>query len=279
MGNSLYERFPVNFNQGFYVERAYLSKILKISSQEFSGTKENISSKTGIPTGKSSGKVEPHIMYAQAMGIISANCQKKTWTLSITDFGAIILEEDPHLTDNMSLWLLHLMLCNYKAGADVWFKLFAESSILLGNTFSQVNFYLYMKSKVSCDEPRRLNSLLKMYTNESSFGHINCLSIQHGIINRHSAVFNRDYFRGYASVMFFLWDQIYKDDRQILLDEFSRITFFFEILGWNINMLNTFLDALKGYGYISLDSQAGATLILRLKATPDILALTYNDLI
>ena len=43
---------------------------MKLAQTDYSGTKEEISCLTGIPTGKTSGKVIPHTRYAAYMGFI-----------------------------------------------------------------------------------------------------------------------------------------------------------------------------------------------------------------
>lgn len=52
------------------------SKIMELAKDNYSGSKEEISEKTGIPTGKTSGKVVPHILYAQYMGLTTYTLTK-----------------------------------------------------------------------------------------------------------------------------------------------------------------------------------------------------------
>ena len=52
----------INFHKTFATQDSYISKILGLAEQGYSGTKEEISEITGIPTGKTSGKVVPHIL-------------------------------------------------------------------------------------------------------------------------------------------------------------------------------------------------------------------------
>ena len=57
-------RSLLKFHETFQPESSYLAKILDLASQNYVGTKFEISDITGIPTGKQKGKVEPHIKYA-----------------------------------------------------------------------------------------------------------------------------------------------------------------------------------------------------------------------
>ena len=60
----------LNFHQTFPPNLEYLSRLLEITDMTDDLTKEEISEITGIPTGKSSGKVEPHVEYGIYMGLL-----------------------------------------------------------------------------------------------------------------------------------------------------------------------------------------------------------------
>ena len=58
----------LEFHKTFSAETGYVSKILQLAIEKISGTKDELSKISGIPTGKTSGKVIPHIKYAAYMG-------------------------------------------------------------------------------------------------------------------------------------------------------------------------------------------------------------------
>ena len=60
----------VNFHKTFKPERQYIGSILDVANNTETMGVKDISACTGIPTGTSSGKVEPHISYANYMGLI-----------------------------------------------------------------------------------------------------------------------------------------------------------------------------------------------------------------
>ena len=62
----------LNFHQTLKPEKQYVGSILDVANNTDTMSVPNISSYTGIPNGKSSGKVEPHISYAKYMGLIEA---------------------------------------------------------------------------------------------------------------------------------------------------------------------------------------------------------------
>ena len=62
----------LNFHQTFKPEAQYISSILSVADDETPYDIKDISNLTGIPSGKSSGKVEPHILYSYYMGLIDS---------------------------------------------------------------------------------------------------------------------------------------------------------------------------------------------------------------
>lgn len=98
----------LNFHQTFPPDEAMLSRLLNSEVFGEALTKEEISQQTGIPTGKSSGKVEPHISYARFMGLLEDYYSDGKHTLTLTKLGELVLEEDPGLSENVTRMLCHL---------------------------------------------------------------------------------------------------------------------------------------------------------------------------
>ena len=63
-------RSKLKFHETFQPEWTYIARVLELAKDNYCGSKFDISDITGIPTGKQKGKVEPHIKYAQFMGLI-----------------------------------------------------------------------------------------------------------------------------------------------------------------------------------------------------------------
>ena len=81
---------------------------------------------TGIPQGKSSGKVEPHINYAEYMGLIRSEKEKKEKKIKLTktELGDTVQCEDPGLQEKLTKLLLHAMMLRDEEGACVWNSIF-----------------------------------------------------------------------------------------------------------------------------------------------------------
>ena len=83
---------PINFHRTFIPERRFISDLLEFAAQGRFGDYHKISVDTGIPMGKSNGKVPAIIDYARGMGLITiaeetrSSIKKPT----LTEFGRIV---------------------------------------------------------------------------------------------------------------------------------------------------------------------------------------------
>lgn len=121
-------RLARNFHRTFKPERSYLSALLRYAAAGKGGTLMDISRHTGIPTGASSGKVQPTIDYCTGMGLLQPQKANNTYSFLLTPFGRTVLNEDPFLSEPVTQWLAHLQLCHPRKGADLWFQIFVEGS-------------------------------------------------------------------------------------------------------------------------------------------------------
>ena len=116
----------LDFHQTFRPDRNLLSNLL-MNLPDCSGkTIKEISDLTGIPTGESSGKVVPTICYLKYMGLITYELDKKKYQLDYTSLGLRIVEEDPGLSEELTLLLLHCMLTRCVNGAALWSYIFLD---------------------------------------------------------------------------------------------------------------------------------------------------------
>ena len=111
MADRVIDGLPPDFHQTFAPERRQLSLLLDLAEKEFEGTKHSISEASGIPTGKRSGKVVPHIKYAKGMGLIEdSNSKNGIYRLVLTQLGRQIRKEDGLMHEYLTQLILHLML-------------------------------------------------------------------------------------------------------------------------------------------------------------------------
>lgn len=283
---------PLNFPQTFLPDRRLLARLLPFADSAGSGDKVEIGAATGIPTGESTGKVEPMIHYARGMGLIHTGKTGGQWTLSLTPLGRLVLAEDPYLSESVTLWLLHLLLCRRygldepaSGIADAWFALFAESHHRLGSRFDQAAYHDYLIERHGgLGYLKNLSGLvLRTYQETSCFGGIDVLHADaesnSGRYQRGSAPIDRSFFPAYAVYLWLVWDALYPDHDQLAMEDFFKSSRCLAAMGWDRAIASEWLDWLADRGQLQLDRQTGATLALRLKDTASVVRGLYDELI
>lgn len=110
----------LDFHQTFKPERNCLNSLL-IDIEDCCGKDvQEISRITGIPMGKSSGKVVPTIYYLEYMGLIKTNIENRKYEIVYTNVGKTVVDEDPGLMENLTLLLMHCMMLRKRSGAALW---------------------------------------------------------------------------------------------------------------------------------------------------------------
>lgn len=285
-------QLPLNFPQSFLPERRLLAQLLPFAATNGSGDKVEIGRHTGIPTGNSTGKVEPIIHYAVGMGIVTAVKIAGGWQLGLTALGHIILDEDPFLSERQTLWLMHLMLCRCLASdsstsgvAAPWFALFAAGGFRLGKQFRHQDFVDFLVERHG--GAGYLKSLagivLRSYLEDSCLGSIGVLQEiafnDEKFLQRRPAPMDRSFFPVYAAFVYLIWDELFCTESQVLLDSFASHSRCFEVLEWDEAMIACWLDWMSDTGLLQIDRYTGAPILLRLKSTTQVISNIYSELI
>lgn len=275
----------LNFPQTFLPERRLLSQLLPFAKRGGQGDKVFIGAETGIPTGKSTGKVEPIIYYALGMGLITVNKESGIWQLDLTPLGDVVLQEDPYFSEYQTMWLVHLMLCRCKPSngkADAWYALFTEGRFRLNESFRPDDFFDFL-----VDQHGDIGSLkslsgiaIRAYLEDSCLGRIGVLEQREDdLLVRKTAPVAREFFPVYASYLYLVWDELFHAENQISLDSFAQESRIFFIMGWSESMVASWLDWMGDNAIIQVDRYTGTPMLLRLKSTSQVLAATYSELI
>ena len=294
------QSLPLNLPQTFLPERRLLAKLLAFAADHGNGDKEAISAATGIPTGKSTGKVEPMIRYAQGMGLISAERAPGQWRLSLTPLGQTVRREDPFLSEAVTIWLLHLMLCRRcglgtppRGIADPWFALFADGGFRLGPRFTPTAYldWLIERHGQKGYLPSVSSVVLRSYLEPSSLAcspaTLSPLTLeadqsgrfQDQWIVRHSAPGEQRSFPVYAAGFYLNWDELFTGEPQLALAEFADQSRFFTVLGWNETLIARWLDWMADQGMLQLDRHTGTPMLLRLRETDFVVNGIYGELV
>lgn len=137
MNETTFSYDSVNFHKTFSPQDSYITKIMELANDNYTGSKEEISEETGIPTGKTSGKVVPHILYAQYMGLTSHTLSKGKYTLELTDLGKTVLENDKYLFEDVSRLICHYNMSDEVSGAYLWSFMYSGLPVMLDETMSE----------------------------------------------------------------------------------------------------------------------------------------------
>lgn len=274
-----FKRIGLSFHQSFVPERKYLSSLMKFAAQPKEADTDNIAEETGIPTGESSGKVEPTINYGKGMGLLDVSRgEVKKWHLQLTPLGKIIRVEDQYISEGFTQWILHLLLCRRNGGAEAWHAVFGDSELELGSSFTEESLETFLINKYG-NRSKIVGPLVRMYSSEASFIKCRALVEAGSSLKRESAPCVKTHFPGYFFIFSALWDDLFRGEQQIAYDAFERKTHFFATMNWSNSQINSFLDQLSDDGFAKIDRQTGSAIILRLCSTDAALKNSYSYLL
>ncbi len=279
-GNSIYYRLPVTFHQRFIPERSHISALLRFAAGGNEGTDQEISVETGIPTGQSSGKVPAMLDYCRGMGLVTIEKGVQTGQKRpvLTDFGRTALLEDPNLTEELSQWLAHLMLCRRQGGADIWHLSFGSSADVLGMKFPEEALEDYLAGILGKRKRSLIGPMARMYEEPASFKKAGVIGQEKATLRRVPAPVLSGFGNGYAAVLLSLWEMHFPKERQVTLTDFETETYFQRICGWNDRQYAQILDMLEGRRAIALDKQMRPWVLSRQAESSSYWRIVYAEL-
>ena len=275
-----YQRLPVTFHQTFTPERTHISALLKYAAGGKTGTDLEISAETGIPTGASSGKVPAMLDYCRGMGLLTVERGKEAGQKCprLTDFGRTVLLEDANLTEELTQWMAHLMLCRRQGGAEVWHLSFGASSDILGMNFTEAALEDYLTGLLGKRKRSPIGPMLRMYAEPACFKKAGAILSQNRELRRHSAPLLSGFANGYAALLLGLWETHFPKDRQVTLRDFEKESYFQRMAGWNERQSTQILDMLESCGAITLDKQMRPWILSRRAESQNYWRTLYDEL-
>jgi len=273
-------RLPRNFHKTFIPERQYLNSILRFAARGASGDIQKIAAETGIPTGTSSGKVDPTLDYCRGMGLINLPETRSSIKVpELTPFGRVVILEDPFLKDPVTQWLAHLNLCSPLKGAEIWYQTFYKGTNLLGLKFNRNTLEQWLAS--ACDAPigGLIGPLIRMYEDEASFKSCGVLSENNGIISRKIAPIKPYMAIGYGVWLIGLMESIAKPGTQVTLTELEQKCGWITITGWNPMETVAVLNIIENKGILSVDRQMNPWIFKAKDLSENLWPRTYEDLL
>lgn len=266
----------VNFHQTFKPEAQYISSILSIADRNTPVSVKDISALTGIPQGQSSGKVEPHICYAEYMGLIESEKNNGLIILKKTKLGEAVSNEDPGLQEDLTILLCHAMLLRENDGADVWSAVFKK---ILPQYRTGIKKEILIKELEQLFEGKvnKKNFAPFLSSYDDMFSRVNILETDNDVIKLKSVVYNKEFVFLYAYVMWEYWDEKFPAHEEISSVELEKINFG-KAFGWDEQMEYVVLEQLSDKELLRMNRQLMPYTLLRLVDKNTVLQRLYSEL-
>lgn len=268
------KRDDVEFHKTFQPTDSYITKIMELAEQNYSGTKENISNITGIPTGKTSGKVVPHIRYASYMKLIHYEKNGASFKLKLTELGKEVLKEDKYLFESVTKWLCHYFISDPDTGAYLFSFLYKFLPFKLDSTVSRELYERKVK------EVFQLNfdmGIVKRTYSEGFFCQLNVYDWNDSLI------FNSLYYKNelkyvYAYTLLHSWEIKYPDDRELSIDIIFDNMSWSKRFGFDSTETLNVLEELEKIDVIKLNKQLYPCTVIKLSTSDKQLQKLYTEL-
>lgn len=249
-------QLPINFHKTFVPERRLIAALLGYAAAEKAGTYAEIAAQTGIPMGKSSGKVPVIIDYARGMGLIDLMpCEDRALKKPIlTPFGEVVFREDRFLGRVITQWLVHLNLCLPATGASAWYKTFAEGRTSLGSSFSAQQLEDYLVSFFGPGR-NRTGPLLRTYLDDAALGRASVLHRNGNTVIREKAPLLDEFSFAYAAYLLSLIEAYFSGEFQVTVSDLNEKTHCFDACLWGERDIADALTLAEKTGLIGVDRQ------------------------
>lgn len=271
----------LEFHETFQPEMTYVAKLLKLASEDYAGTKFEISECTGIPTGKQKGKVVPHIRYATCMGLIDCSVTNGVYSLRLTQLGEEIFMQDPYLHEDLTIWLCHYGMVRRGSNAPQWEYITHSAHPGFGEQMSQDR--LFSLAETWCDVApanmlKKVFSVVKNSYTEGCFERLNFLDWDAAItFSEHQEKFDLSFIYAYA--LLDSWERLFPDKQEITDFELKDELGFNKIFGLNEDECNYVIDALADEGIITVNRQLYPATLIRTSNLSSIISRLYSRLL
>ncbi len=274
-------RLARNFHLTFIPERQYINSLLRFCASGGEGSYQEISKQTGIPMGKSSGKVPAILNYCIGMGLIvlSKNNKRGSKKPEFTTLGRTIYLNDPFLKEGVTQWACHLNLCDPISGADVWYHCFLQGVNYLGMSFSNEDLKKYVSAIYGTTKTNMVNPMVRMYSDDASFSKCGALQKENNLIIRKKAPISSEYSKSYGAWLLELMKKYFPERNQISVIELEKAAGWLSITGWNSNDMSFVLELIQRNGLIEIDRTMEPWLLTARKEFNDVWKEIYDDVI
>lgn len=264
----------LRFHESFAPDLKYISKILELAQECYEGEILEISKITGIPSGVSSGKVKPSIIYASYMGLIDYEVENCIYKLSSTDLGKIIFTEDPFLMEKVTKSIMNYNLTDKNLGAPQWcylFKVYSGNRSIAKSDLKRDMEIYFNKNNIE------MGPIIGTYKNDFSDLKLIDEISDNIVFNKCSVLIENIYVYGYTLLK--TWEELYPDRKEItILDVLNDMKWGIPY-GFDYDKVLEALELLEEYRIIKLNKQLSPLTIIKLENSDDIKFDLYSMLI
>lgn len=269
---------PINFHKTFIPERRLISALLQYAADGKAGDYQDISAETGIPMGKSNGKVPAVIDYARGMGLIRlVSTRSAVKTPTLTEFGRIVFLEDSLMGEPITQWLAHMNLCRPDIGASAWYHVFGKGRRVLGNTFSTAQLEGYLTNIFGAGK-NRTGPLVRTYQDDAALGRTRAVSSNGKDITRNKAPTLNEYAMPYAAFVLSLMEALFADQQQVTIRDLNEKTAWLDTCLWGHTEVERAMTLLGRTTFIGLDKQMQPWILERKTKSQQVWSHIYDDL-
>ena len=269
---------PINFHRSFKPERRHLGALLRYAALGRQGTYQEIAAETGIPTGRSSGKVGPTLDYATAMGLIEPMVGRPEAVRrpALTPLGRVVYSADPYLGHELSQWVVHMNLCRGDQGAIAWHAVFGQGRQELGSSFTRLQLEAYLARRFG-SENQRTGPLVITYTDDDALGGARILVEQDDKLVRRKAPALDAYAAAYSALILAQMEAHFPGQGQVTFSDFNEQTRWFDICLWDQADLERVFLAVERRGWVTVDRQRRPWILEKNADADDVWPRIYDD--
>lgn len=265
----------VDFHKTFTPQEQYITKIMELADKEYIGTKEDISEVTGIPTGKTSGKVIPHIRYAKFFGLIEYVKEGAKFSLSLTDLGRVVYKEDKYLFEKATKLICHYNISDEMDGALIWQFMYYGFPFRFDEEIG-LNLINKRKEEVFGREVK-LDVIRKTYMDEFMKS-TNLIEFEDYVIFN-SQIAESQYTKLYGYLLLKSWEKYLPKENEITMGQLIEKFSWGKRLGFMEDEIMGVLDDLSDEGYVKLNKQLHPCTIIKTETSENIVDKIYSDLL
>lgn len=275
------QNININFHASFCPDFEYIAKIIQIADQCDGLTKEEISNITGIPTGASSGKVEPHIYYAYYMNLITFEKENSRYKINLTSLGNEILNEDPYFLEDISKLACSYFLSSKYFGAPMWSKIIRVMSDKYGTTIKESLIVKDLSDEFGIQI--KLTPFRSCYNNEKSMASLNLINVTEenndDIIKLNMNVYNDENIYVYAYTLIKELEALDFTRKEFTINEILEEISWGKGFIWDEDIAMLILEKLNDLNIINLNRQLNPVTVIKNINSEEIINDMYSLLI